>query len=109
MRFRGLLALCVVLLLASAAFAQEQTGSIVGVVKDAQGGVLPGVTVEARSARRRRQHGGDGRAGRLPVPRAASGVYEVTARSPGLQPAKSAGGDRPRPDVKLELTMSVAA
>ena len=29
--------------------AQEQTGSIVGIVKDTSGAVLPGVTVEAKS------------------------------------------------------------
>src|SRR4051794_41853399 len=42
-------ALFAVLLLALPAVAQEQTGSIVGVVKDSSGAVLPGVTVEARS------------------------------------------------------------
>ncbi len=30
--------------------AQEQSASIQGIVKDSQGGVLPGVTVEARNA-----------------------------------------------------------
>ena len=44
--FRGAVA---ALLLALPAAAQEQTGSIVGVVKDASGAVLPGATVEARS------------------------------------------------------------
>src|SRR2546430_5501185 len=34
---------------ASGAFAQGQTGSIAGVVKDASGAVLPGVTVETSS------------------------------------------------------------
>ena len=34
---------------APAASAQETRGSIEGVVKDTSGGVLPGVTVEARS------------------------------------------------------------
>ena len=42
-------ALFAVLLLALPAVAQEQTGSIQGVVKDSSGAVLPGVTVEARS------------------------------------------------------------
>src|SRR5881227_3480201 len=46
-RFFGMLAL--VLLLAPVASAQEQTGSIQGVVKDTSGAVLPGVTIEARS------------------------------------------------------------
>jgi len=52
MRFRRplLTLLCVSAILWSwPALAQEQTGSIQGSVKDAQGGVLPGVTVEARS------------------------------------------------------------
>ena len=34
------------------AAAQEQRGSIEGVVKDAQGAVLPGVTVDARHVER---------------------------------------------------------
>ncbi len=47
-----------VLLLTPLASAQETRGSIEGVVKDASGAVLPGVTVEARSRWRGRQHGG---------------------------------------------------
>ena len=38
-----------VLLYALPVYAQEQSGSIQGVVKDSSGAVLPGVTVEARS------------------------------------------------------------
>ena len=44
----GVLAL--VLLLAPVASAQETRGSIQGAVKDTSGAVLPGVTVEARTA-----------------------------------------------------------
>jgi len=44
----GLLAL--VLCLASPALAQEQRGALEGTVRDAQGAVLPGVAVAARSA-----------------------------------------------------------
>jgi protocatechuate 3,4-dioxygenase beta subunit len=36
-------------LLAAPAAAQEQRGSIEGIVRDSSGAVLPGVTVEARS------------------------------------------------------------
>src|SRR5262249_20642593 len=43
-------ALLAMTLFAWPAAAQEQRGSIEGVVKDSSGGVLPGVTVEARSA-----------------------------------------------------------
>src|SRR5262245_36636136 len=43
--------LCLVLLLAAVgAAAQEQQGAILGIVKDNTGAVMPGVTVEARSA-----------------------------------------------------------
>lgn len=43
------LAILLCLLFGVSAFAQEQRGSIEGVVKDSSGGVLPGVTIEARS------------------------------------------------------------
>ena len=43
------LVFCLSFLSASPAFAQGQTGSIAGVVSDATGAVLPGVTVEASS------------------------------------------------------------
>jgi hypothetical protein len=51
MRFRMLVvALCGVLLASALpVLAQEQSGSIQGVIKDPSGGVLPGVTVEASS------------------------------------------------------------
>jgi hypothetical protein len=39
----------IVLLAGSAAAAQEQRGSIDGIVRDASGGVLPGVTIEAKN------------------------------------------------------------
>ena len=42
-------AFVVALLVSTPASAQEQSGSIQGTVKDSSGGVLPGVTVEARS------------------------------------------------------------
>ena len=42
-------AVLVALALPSALFAQGQTGSIAGTVKDTSGAVLPGVTVEAAS------------------------------------------------------------
>jgi hypothetical protein len=49
MRLHRLAALLAVSLLAMPAAAQEQRGAILGVVTDASGAVLPGVTVEARS------------------------------------------------------------
>ena len=46
---RAVYALACVLALSLPALAQEQTGSITGIVKDTSGAVLPGVTVEAKS------------------------------------------------------------
>jgi hypothetical protein len=43
------LALMTALVLPAGVFAQGQTGSIAGTVRDATGAVLPGVTVEASS------------------------------------------------------------
>jgi hypothetical protein len=67
-------ALCVVLLLPALAVAQ-QTGTINGKVVDTGGGVLPGVTVEARSAV-------------LPTPRTTTtsggGDYRLPALPPGV-------------------------
>ena len=49
MRFSMVVALALAVTIAVPARAQEQSGSIQGVVKDAQGAVLPGATVEARN------------------------------------------------------------
>lgn len=53
MQFRRAAKLCFALVAAlalpSGLFAQGQTGTIAGTVKDATGAVLPGVTVEAAS------------------------------------------------------------
>ena len=49
---RALLTLACVLALALPGFAQEQTGTIEGVVKDSSGAILPGVTVELTNVNR---------------------------------------------------------
>ncbi|MGE5198876.1 MAG: carboxypeptidase regulatory-like domain-containing protein, partial [Rhodospirillaceae bacterium] len=92
MRFRWTLLtlLCVGALLWSwPAQAQEQTGSIQGVVKDASGGVLPGVTVEARSA----GQAGVSTAvtderGAYRFPALPPGTYTITASLQGFTPGK---------------------
>src|SRR3954452_13862624 len=82
-------ALFAVLLLALPAVAQEQTGSIVGVVKDSSGAVLPGVTVEARSpsavgvSTATSDSNGSYRFPALPP-----GAYEVSASLQSFVPAK---------------------
>src|SRR5438128_415980 len=88
MRLRTFAAVLCALLFAWPAAAQEQRGSIEGVVKDTSGGVLPGVTVEARSTA-----GGvlsttsDG-AGKYRFPSVLPGVYEVNANLASFKPAK---------------------
>ncbi len=78
-----------VLLLALPAAAQEQTGSIQGVVKDSSGAVLPGVTVEARSpsavgvSTAMTDSNGIYRFPALPP-----GTYEVSANLQSFVPAK---------------------
>jgi hypothetical protein len=82
--------LCVGALLCSwPALAQEQTGSIQGVVKDSSGGVLPGATVEARSTRVTGATTAVTDAqGVYRFPALAPGTYTVTATLQGFTPAK---------------------
>jgi Carboxypeptidase regulatory-like domain/TonB dependent receptor len=74
MRFSVMGTLLLAAALASPAAAQEQSGSIQGVVKDAQGAVLPGATVEAKSL---------GQVGVTTVASDAQGVYRFPALPPG--------------------------
>jgi hypothetical protein len=88
MRARTLAALMALLLCASPLAAQETRGSIEGIVKDASGGVLPGVTVEAKSAAGTSTAVTDS-AGIFRFPSLAPGAYELTATLQGFKPAKS--------------------
>jgi hypothetical protein len=107
---RGLLgALILAVLFALPAVAQEQTGSIEGVVKDSSGGVLPGVTIEARSP----QVVGVSTAvtdekGAYRFPALPPGRYELNAVLSGFSapkmPAMLALGQL----LKVEIVMSVA-
>src|SRR6266540_2859265 len=78
MNMRTAICLAAALLVAtlpSLAFAQEQRGSIEGVVKDSTGGVLPGVTVEARSP---------SLVGTATAITDAQGIYRFPALAPGI-------------------------
>jgi Carboxypeptidase regulatory-like domain/TonB-dependent Receptor Plug Domain len=96
-------------LLAAPVSAQEQTGSIEGMVKDSSGAVLPGVTVEARSP-------GvvgvstavtDAR-GVFRFPALPPGLYEITATLQGFNPAKLQNvGISLGQLMKVDLTLSV--
>jgi hypothetical protein len=90
MRFRTFALLFLVALVAMPVAAQEQRASIEGVVKDASGAVLPGVTVEAKNL----SVGSvvtattDER-GTYRFPALAPGNYEITAALQGFNTAKS--------------------
>ena len=114
MRMKGLASLGVLLLLgvlfAVPVAAQEQSGSIEGVVRDSSGGVLPGVTVEARSP----QSVGASSAvtdskGVYRFPALPPGTYEVTANLSGFTPAKVANVTISLGQgLKIDLTLNVA-
>ena len=85
-----------------AAFAQGQTGSIAGVVRDATGAVLPGVTVEASSPaliEKTRSVVSDGQ-GAYKILDLRPGIYAVTFTLTGFSTVKREG---------IELTTAFTA
>src|SRR5690349_9463680 len=87
MRFRSLAILLAIALAASTATAQEQRGSIDGVVKDSSGAVLPGATVEAKNtATGVTLPAVTDAAGRFRFPSVQTGTYDVTASLSGFRP-----------------------
>jgi outer membrane receptor protein involved in Fe transport len=107
---RALLALACVLAVTLPGYAQEQTGSIQGTVKDSTGAVLPGVTVELVNTGRGTAAGtavtdanGQYRfVGLLP------GKYEAAAKLQGFTPAKMQNIDlRLGQLLTADLTLSV--
>ena len=82
---------------AGPAYAQEQTGSIQGVVKDASGSVLPGVTVEARN----------GQGSATTAVTNAQGVYRFPALAPG--PTRSPRVSRASPLRRYPMRSSCSA
>jgi hypothetical protein len=89
-KFGLMLALLVAVILAAPAFAQEQTGGITGTVKDDSGAILPGVTVEAIGPSGTVVTTSDER-GEFRFPRLSPGVYKVSAKVEGFQPAEISG------------------
>jgi hypothetical protein len=98
------------LVLASPLAAQETRGSIEGIIKDASGAVLPGVTVEAKGI----SVGGSSTAvtdamGVYRFPSLAPGQYEVTATLAGFNAAKSEAVDlRLGQVLKVDLSLAMA-
>ena len=88
MRARTLAALITALFIAVPAMAQEQRGVIEGIVKDTSGAVLPGATVEVKSADGSVVNTTSDSTGVFRFPSLAPGVYEVSATLQGFAPAK---------------------
>jgi hypothetical protein len=88
MRARTLAAVIAILLLALPSAAQEQRGTIEGVVKDASGAILPGVTVEAKAANGAVLSTTSDASGVYRFPSVAPGTYEINATLSSFAPGK---------------------
>src|SRR5262249_26608205 len=95
------------LLLAATSVRAGETGSISGVVKDSQGGVLPGASVHVSGAQLPR--GRDGvttRTGNYSFPGLLPGVYKVEAIMSGL--GKAAREVRVSVDVDAQVDLALS-
>src|SRR5688572_14062124 len=95
------------LLLAVPVMAQEQRGSLEGVVKDSSGAVLPGVTVEAKGAAGTQVSVSD-EDGQYRFPSLVPGRYSVVATLQGFNTATLADvtvvlGQTLKADVTMQL------
>ena len=88
MRVRSLVALLAIVLFAWPAAAQEQRGSIEGVIKDASGAVLPGVTVSLQGGSGAKLDVVSDGEGRYRFPSLAPGTYVVNANLQGFKAGK---------------------
>ncbi len=104
-------AVAALLLVSAPIGAQEQTGSLEGVVRDVQGEMLPGVTVEATSPNLMGTAVAvtDGR-GSFRFPALPPGVYTVVATLEGFNPSGAADIDLGLGAVlKLSITLETGA
>jgi hypothetical protein len=105
-----LISLSLLLIFATAAFAQSNTGSITGVVTDSNGAVLPSaaVTVINQGTNEKRTVQSDGE-GRYEVPGLPNGIYtvEVTAtgfKTTSVKDLRLAVGEKARADVTMNVS-----
>src|SRR6185295_17902145 len=85
-RFGALLVALIVM--AVPVLAQEQTGGIQGIVTDTTGAVIPGASIEARSASGGSQTTVSDNQGVYTFPALRSGTYFLTATLPGFTTVK---------------------
>jgi hypothetical protein len=111
MRARQLVFLAVALVISATASAQEQRGSIEGVVKDSSGGLLPGVTVSATSpALVGAAAAVTDERGVYRFPALRPGVYEVSAELQGFRLVKVQDIELQLGQLlKVDLTLTVAS
>ena len=89
--------------------AQEQTASIQGLITDASGAALPGVTVEASSSDRGQKLSVQSdSSGHYRFPSVPPGIYTVTATLSGMQSATAKNveaklGSAPKVDLQLKM------
>jgi Carboxypeptidase regulatory-like domain len=90
--------------------ASAQTGAITGVVKDAQGGVLPGATVTVRNAESGLTRTSVSEAsGEFSVPGLPPGRYDIAAELQGFDRREVTGETlNLGAEIKLELTLGVS-
>jgi hypothetical protein len=88
MRTRVFAALVAIALFAWPVAAQEQRGSIEGVVKDASGGVLPGVTVTLAAATGVKLEAVSNESGQYRFPAVPIGTYTLSTTLQGFGPSK---------------------
>lgn len=102
--------LVLVMMSVSAAFAQS-TASISGVVRDTDGGVVPGVTVVVKDAATgRSQESVTGADGRYVVTALGAGTYTVTAALAGFKTAEAKDVRvAPGQPVSIPLTLEVGS
>ena len=107
---RSLISLFVLLVFATAAFAQSNTGSITGVVSDQNGAVVPNATVtvtnQGTNEKRTAQTDGEGR---YEVPALPNGIYTVEAAATGFKTTsvkdlRLAVGEKARSDLAMNVS-----
>jgi len=107
---RTLISLFVLLVFATAAFAQSNTGSITGVVTDQNGAVVPNATVtvtnQGTNEKRTAQTDGEGR---YEVPALPNGIYTVEAAATGFKTTsvkdlRLAVGEKARSDLAMNVS-----
>lgn len=114
---RGKMKKCLMILLvllflnAGLSYAQEQTGEIIGKVKDNEGAPLAGVTIEARSpSHRGTSTAVTDEAGRFRFFALSPGTYSIIFSLPGFQTSKQEGMlIRLGKIFNLEVTLNQAA